>query len=229
MALSTGPTHEDPLPPGVRSDSPTDTDSLYDRAGLDRRSLTRLTRPDRLRRSTTTHRTAAATPPGTSIAPGLTAHVAPSCTGDGTDGKRVQAMYVRDAQTPSRYQDVLPLLLNEIANVDDVFAVSAERTGGVRRVRWVHAGCVPVVPEVVVPAGSLGSFDATISALRDLGYRDPTASTSPSPMPRSCAGWARTTRTPGRSATPTTAAVRATRGWTRAAGPAAAPPSRRTS
>jgi hypothetical protein len=83
-------------------------------------------------------------------------------------------MYVREATTPSRYASVLPLLLNEVANVDDVFAVSAARTGGVRRVRWVHDGaCNPVLPEVVVPAGALSSFGATIQAVQALGYRDP--------------------------------------------------------
>jgi hypothetical protein len=83
-------------------------------------------------------------------------------------------MYVREATTPSRYASVLPLLLNEVANVDDVFAVSAARTGGVRRVRWVHDGaCNPVLPEVVVPAGALSTFGATIQALQAQGYRDP--------------------------------------------------------
>jgi 5-hydroxyisourate hydrolase-like protein (transthyretin family) len=99
--------------------------------------------------------------------------VAPSCSGTGTDGKRVQVLYVRDSSTASRYKDVLPLLRNEIANVDDVFALSARQTGGERRVRWVHQDCVPVVTEVVVPAGSLnGNFGDTITALSNLGYRD---------------------------------------------------------
>ena len=174
VALSTGPTHEDPLPGGLDWDDPVDTTSLYRRAGLDRAELVRRTRDGRTATDATAGRVAAAViPPGEPSTPGLTAHVAPSCTGDGVDGKRVQAMYVREATTPSRYGVVLPLLQNEVANVDDVFAVSAQKTGGVRRVRWVHSGCVPVIPEVVVPAGALASFSATKEALSGLGYNDP--------------------------------------------------------
>ena len=163
-ALSGLTPHEDRLPPGVDPEAPTDTASLYARAGLDRRTLARQTRA---------RVAAAGVPPGSPSTPGLATHVVPSCSGDGTDGKRVQPLYVREESTPSRYSSVLPLLLNEVANVDDVFAVSAQRTGGVRRVRWVHAGCVPVLPEVVLPAGSLGSFGSTISALQAAGYADP--------------------------------------------------------
>ena len=176
-ALSTGSPHEDPLPPGVGPDDPTDTASLYLRAGLDRRSLVRAfrSRLDRARLDAgdETEVAAATVPPGAPSTPGLSTHVAPSCTGDGSDGKRVQAMFVREASTPSRYASVLPLLMNEVANVDDVFALSAQKTGGVRRVRWVHQACVPVIPEITVPPGALASFGATIDALRALGYRDP--------------------------------------------------------
>jgi hypothetical protein len=174
-ALSGGPTHVDPPPDGVSLDGPTDTRSLYERAGQDRTDLTDAYAvldgaaadgadvPD----------TASTTPPGRPSTAGIGAHVSPSCSGTGTDGRRVQPMYVREATTPSRYGAVLPLLLNEVANVDDVFAVSAARTGGVRRVRWVHDGaCNPVLPEVVVPSGALSSFGATIQAVQALGYRD---------------------------------------------------------
>lgn len=178
-ALSGLEPHEDPLPPGIAPDAPTDTASLYARAGLDRRTLTRQTAAllDRAARHGTDGagaRVAAATvPPGSPSTPGLATHVVPSCSGDGADGKRVQPLYVREETTPSRYSTVLPLLLNEVANVDDVFAVSAQRTGGVRRVRWVHSGCVPVIAEVVVPAGTLASFSLTINALAGLGFDDP--------------------------------------------------------
>jgi hypothetical protein len=168
-ALSGGPTHVDPLPDGVSLDDPTDTRSLYEQAGQDRTDLVEAYAAGGADETLT----AAATPPGRPSTAGIGAHVAPSCSGTGTDGRRVQPMYVREATTPSRYAAVLPLLLNEVANVDDVFAVSAARTGGVRRVRWVHDGaCNPVLPEVVVPAGALSTFGATIQALQAQGYRD---------------------------------------------------------
>ena len=166
-ALSGGPSHVDPLPDGVSLDDPTDTRSLYDRAGQDRTELT----ADYAAYGD--EEAASTTPPGRPSTSGIGAHVSPSCSGTGTDGRRVQPMYVREATKPSRHAAVLPLLLNEIANVDDVFAVSAARTGGVRRVRWVHDGaCNPVLPEVVVPDGALSSFGATIQAVHAVGYRD---------------------------------------------------------
>ena len=177
-----GPVHVDPVPAGVSLDDPTDTTSLYDRAGLTRPEdgppvatlSSPLAAPVQAADTAPEQLQAASTaPPGTPSIKGLSQHVAPSCSGTGSDGKRVQVLYVRDSSTASRYADVLPLLRNEIANVDDVFAVSARQSGGERRVRWVHAGCVPVVKEVVVPAGSLnGSFGDTITALDDLGYND---------------------------------------------------------
>lgn len=164
-ALSTHPTHVDPLPDGVSLDDPVNTAALYARAGQDRAELVAETREAETADATT--------PPGRPSTAGLGAHVTPSCSGTGSDGKRVQPMYVREASTPSRYSAMLPLLLNEVANVDDVFAVSAAKTNGVRRVRWVHQGCQPVLPEVVVPDGALSSFDATIDALAALGLTDP--------------------------------------------------------
>lgn len=180
-ALSGGPTHVDPLPDGVSLDDPTDTASLYERAGQDRVDLVaEYAARDGARDGSDDGTvdqdatTAAATPPGRPSTAGLGAHVSPSCSGTGSDGKRVQPMYVREATTASRYAAVLPLLLNEVANVDDVFAVSAAKTNGIRRVRWVHDGaCTPVLPEVVVPQGAMSSFGATIQAVQALGYADP--------------------------------------------------------
>jgi 5-hydroxyisourate hydrolase-like protein (transthyretin family) len=157
-----GPVHVDPMPAGVTLAAPTDTQSLYARSGAVPMSADQLS-------------AASAVPAGTSLIPGLGQHVAPSCTGTGTDGKRVQAMYLHEAGTNSRYTQVLSLLRNEVANVDDTYAVSSRKTGGDLRVRWVHdASCAPVILDVTVPSGSLGSdFEATISALENLGYNDP--------------------------------------------------------
>ncbi len=167
MALSAGPTHVDPLPDGVDLDDPIGTAALYERAGLERSDVAG---PVYAASASESEATAPGGSPSTS---GLGAHVVPSCSGTGTDGKRVQPLYVRGEGTASRYGVVLPLLLNEVANVDDVFAVSAAERGGVRRVRWVHQDCIPLLPEVVVPDGALSSFGATINALKAQGYTDP--------------------------------------------------------
>ena len=82
------------------------------------------------------------------------------------------ALRARGRARPRRFTDVLPILRNAVADVDDVFAVSAQQTGGERRVRWVHdADCLPVIKEVTVPDGSLGaSFMGTVDAVKALGY-----------------------------------------------------------
>ena len=165
-AQDLGPVHADPMPTGVDLADPTDTASLLERAGVVQAGLAAADQPVT---------TGASAPIGTPGIATLGSHVAPSCTGDGADGKRVQVLYAHEQSTPSRYGDVLPLLRNEVANVDDVFAVSSEQTGGGRRVRWVHdADCLPVVVDVTVPDGALGpDFWATIDALKTQGYNDP--------------------------------------------------------
>ena len=84
-------------------------------------------------------------------------------------------MYLHEADQVSRYDELQPLLLNEVANVDDVFAMSAQKTDGGRRVRWVHnSSCAPMILEVAVPDGALGpDFDQTMAALESQGYDKP--------------------------------------------------------
>jgi 5-hydroxyisourate hydrolase-like protein (transthyretin family) len=158
-----GPMHVDPMPRGVTLAAPTDTVSLYARSGAVPQT------PDEL----AAEAAASPVPAGTPNTVGLTRHVAPSCSGTGSDGRRVQAMYVHEASTPSRFTKVAALLRNEVANVDDVFAVSSRKTGGDLRVRWVHdASCQPVILDVTLPDGSLSSFDATMRSLYALGYNN---------------------------------------------------------
>jgi hypothetical protein len=161
-AAHLGPLHEDPLPPDASLDDPTDTASLLAKAGEVAAARTG-DRP---------FAAAGTAPIGTPTIATLTQHVAPSCSGTGEDGNRVQPLYVHEASTPSRFTDVLPILRNAVANVDDVFAVSAQQTGGERRVRWVHdADCLPVIKSVTVPDGSLGpSFMGTVDAVKARGY-----------------------------------------------------------
>ncbi len=76
-----------------------------------------------------------------------------SCQGTGSDGNRVQPLYVVEQGRPDRYASVLPVLRNELATVDDTFALSAAETGGALRVWWVFdpATCEPDVTRVANP------------------------------------------------------------------------------
>jgi hypothetical protein len=104
---------------------------------------------------------------------GLDEHVAPSCsTGD---RHRVQALYVLRAGQPDDLAARRPLILNDLATVDDIFSVSAGKTGGDVRVRWVHepapdGSCVPTITTVTIPADSAAdpSYAVSIS-----GYARP--------------------------------------------------------
>lgn len=100
-----------------------------------------------------------------------------SCEGDGTSGYRTQAMYVVEAGRTNRFASLQSSLQLWAAGVDDVFNRSAALTGGVRHVRYVTdtdgSTCVARVLNVTVPAGSMTSFNATISAVQALGYDNP--------------------------------------------------------
>ena len=93
------------------------------------------------------------------------------CYGDGVSGKRVQAVYVRAADKADRYADVVGLIGQWAANVDQTFNDSAAETGGVRHVRWVtDAGCSLSVARVTLSTTGDDSFSATSSELSALGF-----------------------------------------------------------
>lgn len=148
----------------------TDTLSLYKQAGMTPPKRLRTERATRVNAAYNGPVSAAAT--GPNIITGLQDHVDQSCTGTGTDGARVQAMYVREVDMVDRYAEVAPLLRNEMRLVDDVFALSSMATGGGRRVRWVtDPNCSLSVLNVVLPDGAItGGFGKTENALRDAGY-----------------------------------------------------------
>ena len=156
-----GPMHADPMPPGAAVSFPTTTRALLSRAARLQAARTDAGQP---------FGAGAAAPLGTPGISTLTSHVTPSCSGTGRDGNRVQVLYVHDSV--SRLSAISPILRNEVANVDDVFALSARQTGGERRVRWVRdAACAPVIKDVTLPGSALGvDFFATITALKKLGY-----------------------------------------------------------
>lgn len=99
---------------------------------------------------------AATTPPGRPHISALAAHVSPACTGTGTDGKRVQVVYAYESATPDLSKEAV--IRNEIANVDDTYAVSSYETGGGRRVRWVaDTNCVPSIVNAQIAPGLIGN------------------------------------------------------------------------
>lgn len=83
------------------------------------------------------------------------------CYGDGTSGKRVQAVYARAADVPDRSADVVPLIRQWAAGVNDVVVRSAAKTGGLRNVRWVTSGCQLDVVSVTLTSAGDDDFSAT--------------------------------------------------------------------
>ncbi|MEI5672620.1 MULTISPECIES: hypothetical protein [unclassified Nocardioides] len=100
-----------------------------------------------------------------------------TCDGDGTSGYRTQAMYVVEANATNRFASLKSTMQVWAAGIDDVVNRSAALTGGVRHVRYVTeaggGGCVAKVLNVTVPAGSMANFNATINAVKALGYDNP--------------------------------------------------------
>ena len=164
--------HEDPAPKGVRVGTTPTSDELH--RAVRRRSLKRTTSGASVAASGST----AASPAlaAATQAPGLWTHTQPSCAGSGTDGNRVQVIYAVESGRANRYAELKSVLLDEIAGVDDVFAVSSKETGGGRRVRWVRdpGTCAPSVLNPTLPAGSLSNdtFSSMRSALVARGFTD---------------------------------------------------------
>jgi hypothetical protein len=84
-------------------------------------------------------------------------------------------VYAHETGTPDRFTQVLSTLKNQVANIDDTFAVSSRQTDGGRRVRWVQTPtCEPDIRRVTLPPGALGADpDTTFDALRAVGYDVP--------------------------------------------------------
>ena len=117
-----------------------------------------------------------ATTPGTSVAPtdGTGAIV---CTGDGTSGKRVEAVYVVPADKTDRFESIKDALGQYVVRADRQLNASAGETGGSRHWRLVTdsdpsgaAPCVLRITKVAVGAADDDSFDASVTALKARGY-----------------------------------------------------------
>jgi hypothetical protein len=89
----------------------------------------------------------------------------------GSDGPRVQAIYAHAADVTDRFASLHSSLQQWLANVDDIFNISAAETGGVRHVRFLtDASCVPVITDVTMSATGDDSFSATINELKSQGF-----------------------------------------------------------
>jgi len=94
------------------------------------------------------------------------------CDGDGVAGKRVQVLYVYEAGQASRYSQYVASFRTWAAGVDAIYDASAKDTGGTRHLRFVTMpDCQIDVAEVQVPGGALATFNANITALKNLGYK----------------------------------------------------------
>jgi len=97
-----------------------------------------------------------------------------ACTGDGTSGYRVEAIYAVAGGT-DRYADVAPLIQTSYAPfVEWQYRMSAAETGGEVHVPFVTApsadGCSVVVRREVLSSTADDSFSNTISELKARGY-----------------------------------------------------------
>ncbi|MBC7630217.1 fibronectin type III domain-containing protein [Aeromicrobium sp.] len=162
--------NEEGLPVGVHADDPTDTASLRKASGIDAEE----TSTDGTPPSSTARSSSSYFPSGPSVIPGYPAHVAPACVGDGTDGRRVQVLYVREPGDTSRMEELRASFLNEVAQVDDLFSYGSAVAGQSRRVRWYSdSTCQPVIQEVVLASGGLSADHASLSQqLRSAGYNN---------------------------------------------------------
>lgn len=95
--------------------------------------------------------TTTAAPPKPSAAPPVTDPKV-TCDGNGSDGARVQIVYLRDNQTPDRYNTLKKEMMSSATRINGRVMASAQKTGGSRLVRWAHnANCEPTVLNVVIP------------------------------------------------------------------------------
>jgi hypothetical protein len=167
------PSHVDPAPDGVRLGAGVPTSELIAATDVEDHPARFEQRQQPLWLDPTSGEVLV-TPAGRPGLRGLVEHVAPSCSGTGTDGNRVQVIYASQRGAVDRYDELLPTLQSYVADVDDTFALSSRESG--RRVRWVtDPTCSPVVDHVVLPADTLAKPDMVglKTALRDLGYTSP--------------------------------------------------------
>ena len=109
--------------------------------------------------------------------PGLAAQTAPEalwpCEGSGTEGRRVQMLYVHGGR--SQLPSLRPTFETWTRQIEGMFLLSGRESGGERLLRVVtDASCNLSIPDVTVSSAALGSFDQMIFELRQQGFTDPT-------------------------------------------------------
>jgi hypothetical protein len=98
------------------------------------------------------------------------ASAAVACDGDGTSGKRVQALYVYIDGRPNRLSNYRTSMNGWAAYVDSMFDNSARETGGRARLRWVTRDCALDVAPAKVSAAAEVDFGVMVSELNALGF-----------------------------------------------------------
>lgn len=97
----------------------------------------------------------------------------PVCTGDGTSGARVQLVYARPTGAPDRYDAYAASFQTWAAQIDAGVKESAEQTGGLRRIRFVHdASCTPTISRLVLTTAAVADWGAFTTQVRQ-AHGDP--------------------------------------------------------
>ncbi len=93
------------------------------------------------------------------------------CYGTGSDGYRVQLIYVRLAGSVDRSATLFPNFVTWTATTNAVFRDSAAQTGGVRNVRFVtDASCNLVIAKAEVSSAAMSNFSTYVSELKAKGF-----------------------------------------------------------
>ena len=94
-----------------------------------------------------------------------------SCFGTGTEGNRLQALYVTEGSPSLSAQDRAAIELGMIST-QTIYESSSAAVSDERLIpRWVHGpGCEPSIEVVSVPPGTLDDFGSTLRVIAGLGY-----------------------------------------------------------
>lgn len=95
------------------------------------------------------------------------------CFGTGTDGSRVQAVYLRETDDPPMPTDGVPAIRQALWRLDQTVDASARKTDRSLRIRFEHGAptvegdtesCQPAIDEVVLPDNGQESWGAELTA-----------------------------------------------------------------
>ncbi len=93
------------------------------------------------------------------------------CYGTGSDGYRVQMLYVRVSGSADKSATYYPSFVTWAANADAAFRDSAAKTGGVRHIRYLtDSSCNLSVSAVQVSVSGIRSLSGMISELKAKGF-----------------------------------------------------------